>query len=390
LPYVSFMITQQIIYLDNNATTVCAPEVVDEMLPYFAEQYGNASSTHLAGRQAFRSVEKAREKIAALLNVQPSELFFNSGATEGNNWLLLAFAQMESHTRRRIVVSAIEHKSVLDAALRLRRFAFDVHLLPVTPAGVVDLAQAAAIITPDTALVAVQYANNETGVVQPIAELIEMTHAVGAFFHCDAVQGLGKAQLDFSTLMVDSAVFSAHKIHAPKGVGALYIRGGARSWNFDFPIKGGGQEHSIRPGTYNVPGIVGFGKAAELIQESLLESIQHMNNLRGTLEDRLKQIIPHCHIHGKGAIRLPNTTNFVLNGVSADILMPNIPLCCVSTGSACNSGTISPSYVLAAMGCQVKENRESIRISLSRYTLHAEIDNFIVALSDAYSNLLRM
>jgi len=381
------MIKQPIIYLDNNATTACAPEVVDEMLPYFAEQYGNASSSHLAGRQAFRSVEKAREKIASLLNVQPSELFFNSGATEGNNWLLLAFAQMESHTRKRIVVSAIEHKSVLDAALHLRRFAFDVQILPVTPEGVVDLAQAAAMITPDTALVAVQYANNETGVVQPIAELTEMTHAVGAFFHCDAVQGLGKAQLDFSAIMVDSAVFSAHKIHAPKGVGALYIRGGARSWNFDFPIKGGGQEHSFRPGTYNVPGIVGFGKAAELIQASLLESIQHMNNLRITLENRLKQIFPHSHIHGERAKRLPNTTNVEIPNIPADIIIARLSNICIGNGAACTSGVITNSHVLRAMGVSDQISEKSIRISTSRYSAFLDLDGLVSALQTE-SNLL--
>lgn len=381
------MSTQQLIYLDNNATTICAPEVVDEMLPYFAGQYGNASSTHLAGRQAFRSVEKAREKIASLLNVQPSELFFNSGATEGNNWLMLAFAQMESHARRRIVVSAIEHKSVLDAALRLRRFAFDVQILPVTPEGVIDLAQAAAIITPDTALVAVQYANNETGVVQPIAELTEMTHAVGAFFHCDAVQGLGKAQLDFSTLMVDSAVFSAHKIHAPKGVGALYVRGGARKWNFDSPIKGGGQEHSIRPGTYNVPGIVGFGKAAELIQVSLLESIQHMTNLRGTLENRLKQIFPHCHIHGERAKRLPNTTYVEIPNIPADVIIARLSNICIGNGAACTSGVITNSHVLRAMGVPDQISEKSIRISTSRYSAFLDIEVLLSALQ-IESNLI--
>lgn len=381
---------QRLIYLDNNATTACAPEVVQAMLPFLADQYGNPSSQHLAGRTAFRAVEDARDKFALLLSVQRHELFFNSGATEGNNWIFQAFAQVAHPNRKRIVVSAIEHKSVLDTAVRLRKFGFDVQLLPVTSDGIVDVSQAADIITQDTALVSVQYANNETGVIQPVAELVKLAHSAGAFFHCDAVQGLGKAPLDLATLPVDSASFSAHKIHAPKGVGALFIRGGVRHWQWEYPLSGGGQEHNIRPGTYNVPGIVGLGKAVELLQSNLSLYLMHMQTLRNSLESQLKANLTKCRIHGERAPRIPNTTNLVIQGLPSDILMPNLPFVCVSIGSACNGHGIDPSHVLSAMGCAIKENRESVRISLSRYNSCDDINQFVVALTNAYSGLPEM
>jgi cysteine desulfurase len=376
-----------IIYLDNNATTACAPEVVAAMLPFFTEQFSNASSSHLAGRQAFRAVENARENIASSLSVRPQEMFFNSGATEGNNWIFNAFTQCKIADRKRVVVSSIEHRSVLDCALRLRRFGFDVQLLPVTPYGVVDMAKAASLITSETALVSVQYANNETGVIQPVAELTELTHAVGAFFHCDAVQGLGKAHLDLSSLLVDSAVFSAHKINGPKGVGALFIRGGARNWRYELPIVGGGQENAIRPGTLNVPGIVGFGKAAELLHANLTCDLHYMQTLRVGMESKMKAQLPHCQIHGENVPRLPNTTNVSLYGVPADILISNLPLICISSGSACNSGAINPSHVLSSMGLTDKVNRESIRISLSRANTADHIADFLAELYAAYTRL---
>lgn len=371
------MIQQQIIYLDNNATTACAPEVVAAMLPYFTGQYGNASSVHFAGRQAFRAIENARQKIATLLTVKPHEIFFNSGATEGNNWIFQAITKTIHLSRKRIVVSTIEHKSVLDTAVYLQQFGFDVQFLPVTSEGVVDLEQAAVLITPDTAIVSVQYANNETGVIQPIAELVELTHAVGAFFHCDAVQGLGKAHLDLSKLLVDSAVFSAHKVHAPKGVGAIFLRGGVSNWRYELPVKGGGQEHAIRPGTYNVPGIVGFGKAAELILSNLEVDLVHMQTLRDMLEAQLKTLLPYCRVHGNISKRIPNTSNIEISGVPADILITNMINICLSEGSACSNGTVTGSHVLRAMHFTDSSIDNSVRISLSRYTTKDEIDILI-------------
>lgn len=384
------MTPQRLIYLDNNATTACAPEVVQAMLPFLADQYGNPSSVHLAGRVAFRAVEDAREKMAFLLSTGKHEIFFNSGATEGNNWIFQAFAQLPNQNRKRIVVNAIEHKSVLDTAIRLRRFGYDVQLLPVTADGVVDVSQAADIITRETALVSVQYANNETGVVQPITELVELAHRAGAFFHCDAVQGLGKAQLNLTELPVDSATFSGHKIHAPKGVGVLYIRGGARNWQWEYPLAGGGQEHNIRPGTYNVPGIVGLGKAAELLHADLSSHISYMATLRNSLETQLKSRLPDCLIHGEQAPRIPNTSNVTIKGIPADILMSTLPNICVSAGSACNGYALTPSHVLTAMGCSIEDNRQSLRISFCRYNSCDDVNQFVEAVANAYHTLPKM
>jgi len=379
-----------IIYLDNNATTACAVEVVEAMLPYFSVQCGNPSSVHLAGRQALRAIEASREIIAEWLSVNKHEIFFNSGATEGNNWVFNALAQTKDNRKKRIVVSAIEHRAVLDTALRLKNYGFEVEILPVTVDGVVDLEKAAEIITKDTALVSVQYANNETGVIQPIAELLEIAHRAGAYFHCDAVQGAGKAKLDLSALPIDSAVISAHKVHGPKGVGVIFIRGGARNWPWEYPTAGGGQEQNIRPGSLNVPGIVGFGKAAELMHNNLADYLKHMRSLQFLLEEKLHALFKHCMIHGEKSHRLPNTTYVVIPGIPADILLANMPLFCVSSGSACNSGAISPSHVLLAMKCALKENKESIRISLSHYNSLKEIESFVAELINVYNSLPHM
>lgn len=375
------------IYLDCNSTTACAQEVIEAMLPYFSERYGNPSSVHFAGRQAFRAVEASRETIAALLSVNKHEIFFNSGATEGNNWIFNALAQSKNNKKKRIVVSSIEHKAVLETALRLKSYGFEVKLLPVTKDGIVDLEQAAELITHDTAVVSVQYANNETGVIQPIAELLEITHSIGAYFHCDAVQGLGKVRLDLSALPVDSAVFSAHKVHGPKGIGALFIRGGAKKWPWEYPLSGGGQEQNIRPGTLNVPGIVGFGKAAELMQSNFTDDLKHMRKLQIFLEEKLMDQMPRCIIHGKKSPRLPNTTNVAIPNIPSDILMPNMPLCCIGSGSACNSGAIGSSHVLIAMNCGQKESKESIRISWCRYNSLRDIESFVFELFKVFHHI---
>lgn len=379
--------TPHIIYLDNNATTACAPEVIAEMMPYFAEHYGNASSVHLAGRKAFRAVEEARERVASLLAVRPHELFFNSGATEGNNWIFQAFAESAPVERKRIVVSSIEHKSVLEPALRLRTMGFDVHLLPVTTDGVVDLKRAGEIITSETLLVSVQFANNETGVIQPIAELTALTHRAGAFFHCDAVQGLGKEKLDLSELPVDSAVFSAHKVHGPKGVGALFIRGGAKNWRHALPLTGGGQERSIRPGTLNVPGIVGFGMAAKLLYNNVDKNILLMQSLREYMEKELLINIKNIVIHGKNSKRISNTSYILIKNINSDLLISNLSLYCLSLGSACNNNSISGSYVLKNMNINDNLNIDSIRISISRYNTKYEIDQFLKSIYESIDKI---
>lgn len=378
----SIKIPEGLVYLDNNATTACDPEVVAAMEPYLAFVFGNAESSHLAGRIARRAVESARETVAQTLAVDPGQIFFTSGATEGSNWIFQAFADAHP-VARRIVVSAIEHKSVLNAAKRLGTFGFEVVYLPVTPDGVVDIAAAREAIQPGTGLVSVQLANNETGVVQPVHELVELTRAVGAFFHCDAVQALGKMQFSLADLGVDSAVFSAHKIHGPKGAGFLYLRSGANRFPFPMPLAGGGQERGIRPGTHNVPGIVGLGKAMELLPDK--DGLAKMRALRDRFEAAVLAAIPGSRVNGTGAERLPNTTNLFVPEVPSDILMDNLPLFCISNGSACNTGAIEPSYVLQAMNVPTVEARHCIRISTSILTTKQDLEAFLAAIRVVWS-----
>ena len=380
----SVKIPEGLVYLDNNATTACAPEVIAAMAPYWASAFGNAESGHLAGRIARRAVEAARTTVADAFDADPNQIFFTSGATEGNNWIFQAFADSHSMARR-VVASAIEHKSVLNAAKRLEAFGFDVCFLPVTEDGVVDLAAARKAIKPGTGLVSVQLANNETGVIQPVSELAELAHSVGAFFHCDAVQALGKMPFSLADLGVDSAAFSAHKVHGPKGVGFLYLRSGANCFPFPKPLAGGGQERGVRPGTHNVPGIVGLAKAMELLPDHI--ALEKMRRLRDEFEADVLTAIPGSRINGAGVERLPNTTNLFVPRIPSDFLMDNIPLFCVSNGSACNTGAIEPSYVLQAMGLSLDDARNCIRISTSISTSKSELRAFIDATCVARRNL---
>ena len=380
----SVKIPEGLVYLDNNATTACAPEVIAAMAPYWATAFGNAESGHLAGRIARRAVEAARTTVADALDADHNQIFFTSGATEGNNWIFQAFADSNS-TARRVVASAIEHKSILNAAKRLEAFGFDVCLLPVTGDSVVDLAAAREAIKPGTGLVSVQLANNETGVIQPVSELVELAHSAGAFFHCDAVQALGKMPFSLVDLGVDSAAFSAHKVHGPKGVGFLYLRSGANRFPFPKPLAGGGQERGVRPGTHNVPGIVGLAKAMELLPDQI--ALEKMQRLRDEFEADVLTAIPGSRINGAGAERLPNTTNLFVPGIPSDFLMDNIPLFCVSNGSACNTGAIEPSYVLQAMRLPLEDARNCIRISTSISTSKSELRAFIDAICAARRDL---
>lgn len=366
----SVKIPEGLVYLDNNATTACFPEVVAAMQPYWAVAFGNASSAHFAGRLAGRVIEASRATIAGTLDIDPGQVFFTSGATEGNNWIFQAFADSKPEARR-VVISAIEHKSVLNAAKRLEGFGFDVSVLPVTPSGVVDLAAACELIRPGVGLVSVQLANNETGVIQPVRELVELAHAAGAFFHCDAVQALGKMHFLLSAIDVDSATFSAHKIHGPKGVGFLYLRSGANRFPFPMPLVGGGQEHGVRPGTTNTPGIVGLAKAMEMLPDA--KKLEVMRSRRDHFEAMLLSAIPDAFINGGDVERLPNTTSVVIPGCESEMMLANMPLLCVSNGSACNSGVMEGSFVLRQMGLDGGDASSTLRISQSTLTTDREL-----------------
>ena len=381
----SVKIPDGLVYLDNNATTACFPEVVAAMQPYWNLAFGNASSSHFAGRLVGRVVEKARESVASALDIDQGQVFFNSGATEGNNRIFQAFADARPEMRH-VVVSSIEHKSVLNAAKRLERFGFDVSYLPVTSDGAVDLDAAREAIVRGTGLVSVQLANNETGVIQPVRELVEMAHAAGAFFHCDAVQALGKMSFLLSDLGVDSATFSAHKIHGPKGIGFLYLRSGIKQFPFPMPLEGGGQERSVRPGTLNVPGIVGLAKAMEMLPDE--NALTRMQAMRDEFEASVLAAISGSFVNGAGAKRLPNTTSLFIPGVPSDVIMDNMPLFCVSNGSACNAGTFEPSYVLQSMGLSQDFARHCIRISASVLTQMEEVSSFSAELIKTWRQLI--
>ena len=373
-----------LVYLDNNATTACYQAVVESMMPYWTQVFGNTESIHQAGRKASGVVEQCREDIAVTVRTRPHQIFFTSGATEGNNFIFSSYARTPA-VRKRVAVSAIEHKSVLKAAEALAPLGFDVVKLPVNTDGIVDVDKARMLIDDSIGLVSVQLANNETGVLQPVRDLVELAHEHGAYFHCDAVQALGKMTIDLQELGVDSASFSAHKIHGPKGVGFIYIASGSMKFPFVFAYKGGGQEHGLRPGTVNVPGIVGMATAMRMLPSDA--KIHEMSGLLRRFELGLVASGLPCVFHGDRAERLPNTSNFALCGIPADMLIANLPTLCISTGSACNSQEVAPSDVLKAMGVSDDEALSSIRVSLSTQTTEEEIDYAIMEISRATSRL---
>lgn len=352
------------IYLDFNATTACASEVVSAMQKYWADEFGNPSSAHIAGRRAKEAVAKARKQVAELINCQPAEIIFTSGATESNNLVFLGLLLSGAGNRNKVVVSAIEHKAVLEPAKLLAKHGFEVAILPVDDQGVVKIDAATEIIDEKTALLSVQTANNEIGTIQPVKELSALAHARGAYFHTDAAQALGKMELNVEAIDCDFASFSAHKIYGPKGVGALFARGGPTRWPFEKPFRGGGQEGGLRPGTINVPGVVGFGEACKLVINDQTNRIMKMQKSRDRLEQFLSENNPNIIIHAKKVNRLCNTTCFATGIVPSDLLIDYMGNVCISRSSACSAGAISPSHVLSAIGCEHSLAGTTIRISL--------------------------
>lgn len=375
------------LYFDANATTPCAPEVREAMRPYWDASFANASSPHRAGRVAAQAVAVARRAVAECLDARPHEIVFTSGATESTNlvfWGLL----LAPRTRRHIVVSAIEHKAVLESASLLEEQGFEVTRLPVTPDGIVDLNIAARVITSETALVSVQAANNEIGTIQPVLRIARLAHQAGAFFHVDAVQALGKMPVSMLDWECDFASFSAHKIYGPKGVGALYVKGGPTRWPWPRPLRGGGQEGGLRPGTLNVPGIVGFGAACNLLRQRPASVLENVATLRNLLE---KNIIDEYRdtiiIVGRESLRLPNTLTMIIKDTSADIILSTIKNSILGTSSACTGSSKDTSHVLKALGFSDNAGENVIRISLLESTTPDEIVQFFQFLQDAINTV---
>ncbi len=362
------------IYLDYNATTPCDPRVVQAMLPYFTEIYGNpANGLHVLGRKAARAVETAREQAAALLQARPGEIFFTSGATESNHLAILGTAEYAPPARRKVVTCAIEHKAVLSPIYRLREHGFEVVVLPVDENGLVRLADLESALDGEIFLVSIQAANNEIGVLQPIAEIVALAHRHGALVHTDATQAVGKIPVDVNVWGVDLLSFSAHKLYGPKGIGGLYVRGGKRQIPIRPLLEGGGQESGLRSGTSNVAGIVGLGAACQIAHEALPVESARLQILRDELEESLLASIPDLKINARAAPRLPNTTNLTLTGVEADALLLQMPHLMMSTGAACNTGAPEPSHVLQSIGLSREQAGSSVRISLGRMTQAEQI-----------------
>ena len=360
------------IYLDNNATTRVADEVVAEMLPYFTEYYGNASSMHAFGGQLGKEITRARGRVAELLGCDPSEVIFTSGGTESDNAAIngvLAFDRMKRH----IVTTRVEHPAVRTTCQQLRKRGYQVTELPVDSSGQLDLDELAAAITDNTALVTVMWANNETGVIFPIEKIAELVKSRGAILHTDAVQAVGKLPIDLGSVGIDLLSLSGHKLHGPKGVGVLYIRRGTRLLPH---MVGGHQEFGRRAGTENVAGIVGLGKACELAREHMTGDNDRVRVLRDRLENGLLAGCKAAIVNGDRGARLPNTSNISFEHVEGEaILMKMSELkIAASSGSACSSGSLEPSHVLRAMGVPFTRVYGSVRFSLSRYNTAEEID----------------
>ncbi len=374
------------IYLDNNATTAVAPEVLEAMLPFLRDRYGNPSSIHAFGGDVNRDVDRAREQVAALLGAEtPTEILFTSCGTESDNTAILSALEAYPE-RKQLITTRVEHPAVLSLARHLERKGYEVVRLGVDRDGLLDLVELRAALSTRTAVVSVMWANNETGVMFPVEELARMAHDVGALFHTDAVQTVGKLPLDMRRSAIDMLSLSGHKLHAPKGIGALYVRRGTKFRPF---LIGGHQERNRRGGTENVPGIVALGAAAELAHRHVAEEQTTVRALRDRLEHGILERIPDAIVNGHRERRLPNTTNISFEFVEGEaiLLLLDQAGICASSGSACTSGSLEPSHVLRAMGVPFTFAHGSIRFSLSRYTTVAEIDRVLAELPAVIARL---
>jgi cysteine desulfurase len=385
------------VYLDYNATTPVDQSVLAAMVPYFAANFGNAGSIHSSGQRARAAVDAARESVALLLGAKPSEIVFTSGGTEADNLAIFGIVGImnsmgsasesagasQDVPKKHVITSAIEHHAVLNTCEEVARRGVDVTFVPVGSSGIIDIRRA---LRPETLLITVMHANNELGAVQPIEEIGQIAKEANVYFHCDAVQSAGKLPIDVNRLGVDLLSVSAHKIYGPKGVGALYIRTGTP---LEPVFRGGHAERDRRPGTENVPAIVGLGKAAELAAKQLAADESRIGALRDRFEEAVCKIVPAARVNGDRRRRVWNTSNLTFTGAGGEALVIALDLQGIecSTGAACSSGAVEPSHVLKAIGLSDDEARSSVRISLGRYTTPAEIDEAIRVLPAVVARL---
>jgi cysteine desulfurase len=363
-------------YLDYNSTTPVDPAVLAAMLPFLRENFGNASSIHSAGQSARAAVDRARQSVAALIGAKPAEIVFTSGGTEADNLAIFGVLAASRAPRKHIITTAIEHHAVLNSCQALEKTGVTVTFVPVGQDGIVDPDDIRRALRPETILITVMHTNNELGTIQPIDEIGKIASEAEIYFHCDAVQAAGKLPLDVNRLGVDLLSLSAHKIYGPKGVGALFIRSGTP---LEPQFHGGHHERDRRPGTENVPGIVGLGKAAELARQNLTADTERITALRNRLESAVLAAISSVRVNGDRARRVGNTTNlsFAAAGGEALLIALDLQSVAVSTGAACSSGAVEPSHVLLAAGLSPDEARSSLRFSLGRPTTSEEIDHAI-------------
>ena len=379
------------IYLDHNATTPMDPRVLEAMIPYFVENFGNAASrNHSFGWQAEEAVDYAREQIAQLIGADPKEIIITSGATEGDNLGIKGVFEMYATKGNHIITCTTEHKAVLDTCKHLEKSGAEVTYLEVQPDGLIDLKQLEAAMKPTTILVAIMYANNEIGVVQPVKEIAAIAKKHGALFFTDGVQAVGKIPVDVIADGIDIMAFTAHKMYGPKGVGALYVRRKNPRVKVTAQLDGGGHERGMRSGTLNVPGIVGFGKACELARVEMAADTERISKLRDKLENALKQI-DESYVNGNPAHRLPHVSNISFKYVEGEGLMMGFNKdIALSSGSACTSASLEPSYVLKALGLGDDLAHSSLRFGLGRYTTEEQIDFTIKAVTDTVLKLREM
>src|ERR1039457_6007528 len=376
-------------YFDHNATTPIAPEVLETLASCLGQVYGNASSIHHFGQAAKQRLEAARRQVAALINASAAEIVFTSGGTEANNLAILGVTRASTAASRHVITCAIEHPAGLAPAKQLGVEGVEITCLRVGSSGIVSPEDVRRALRPGTVLVSIMHANNELGTLQPIAEIAQMAHQAGAALHVDGVQALGKVPVDASALGVDLYSVSGHKLYAPKGVGALYVRKGTRL----APVAyGGHHERDRRPGTENIPGIAAFGAAAELAARTLAAESERLAALRDRLENAILERIPRAGVNGSRSRRTPNTANMHFDGIDGEALVIALDLrgFAVSTGAACSSGAIAPSHVLVNMGLSAERARASMRFSLGRSNAAGQVDALVDALAGAVEHLRRI
>lgn len=377
------------VYLDHNATTPVHPEVLEAMLPYYKDKFGNASSIHGFGKEAKVALEESRERVAKLINASPSGIYFTSGGTESDNLAIKGAAFANRKKGKHIITSKIEHHAILESCKFLEKEGFEVTYLPVDGGGLIDPDDLKKAMRKDTILVSLMYANNEVGTIEPLEELCKITKENGVYFHTDAVQAMGKVPVDVQKLNVDMLSISAHKIYGPKGVGAIYIRKGTRitPWS-----HGGSHERSRRAGTENVPGIVGLVKAIEIAYRDMEEQSRYLRNLSESFYKKLTQAIPDVFLNGDLERRIPNTLNLSFKAVEGESMILSLDLkgVAVSTGSACASGALEPSHVLSAMGIAPEIGQAAIRFSFGRENTMEDVEYVVAILPEIVSRLRSM